>query len=457
MSQGQTWINIRNCVQYFEQLFFVDNLTIILMLLIGFVSVTVLSFSRRYLKGDAKYKSFNKTLILLVAMLFTMVSADNMLLFFIAWISSNFLLTRLMLHKAQWKAARASAKLTLQSFVLGFLALGLALTMLYITTGQRSLQAVIHSQISSPILTISLSLILLSAMIQSAIWPFHRWLLSSLNSPTPVSAIMHAGLVNGGGFLLARFAPLYLTNTALLQGIFIVGIITAVIGTAWKLMQNDIKRMLACSTMGQMGFMIAQCGLGLFPAAVAHLCWHGLFKGYLFLGSGKAAQEQRLDLAHPPKVIEFILAILAGALGATVFAIASFKNINAGDTTTFLIAVAMIAGAQLALPIIRTQIQFRFLLAILVTSAMGGLYGLSVYSIEYLLSPLNLMQPQPLNILHIAAFSILFLAWVMLLFGQHLQTISKVKDWKIALYVKMLNASQPHPSTVTAQRNHYQY
>ena len=107
---------------------------------------------------------------------------------------------------------------------------------------------------------------------------------------------MHAGLINGGGFLLARFAPMLAIQPPILNLIFIAGITTALLGTLWKLMQSDVKRMLACSTMGQMGFMIAQCGLGLFPAAVAHLSWHGLFKAYLFLSTGSAAKEKRLDL-----------------------------------------------------------------------------------------------------------------------------------------------------------------
>ena len=87
---------------------------------------------------------------------------------------------------------------------------------------------------------------------------------------------MHAGLVNGGGFLIVRFAPLYLNYPGILNIIFIIGLSTAIMGTLWKLMQSDIKRMLACSTMAQMGFMIAQCGLGLFSAAIAHIILHGL-------------------------------------------------------------------------------------------------------------------------------------------------------------------------------------
>ena len=166
---------------------------------------------------------------------------------------------------------------------------------------------------------------------------------------------MHAGLVNGGGFLLARFAPLYVEHSILLTAIFVIGLATALLGTLWKLMQSDVKRMLACSTMGQMGFMLAQCGLGLFPAAVAHLVWHGLFKAYLFLASGGAAQEKRLDLGYPPKPATFFLALLCGVAGSLGFALTSAQSWFAGDTTLVLMVVAFLAASQFALPILREK------------------------------------------------------------------------------------------------------
>lgn len=259
-----------------EQLFHVDNLSLIMMGLVGFVTLCVASFSSRYLNGDKKQTSFYINLITLALTIFLMVNADHIGLFLVSWAGSNFFLTRLMLHKSGWEAARQSSILALKNFGLGFVFLGTAFLLLYRATGMVSIRSIVSAPIETSMAIISSLLLLLAAMTQSALWPFHRWLTSSLNSPTPVSSIMHAGLVNGGGFLLVRFAPLISKEPIVLGLIFVAGIATALIGTLWKLMQSDIKRMLACSTMSQMGFMVVQCGLGLFPAAIAHLCWHGL-------------------------------------------------------------------------------------------------------------------------------------------------------------------------------------
>jgi NAD(P)H-quinone oxidoreductase subunit 5 len=267
---------------------------------------------------------------------------------------------------------------------------------------------------------------------------------------------MHAGLVNGGGFLLARFSPMLAEQSTILNTIFIAGIVTAILGTLWKLMQSDIKRMLACSTMSQMGFMLAQCGLGLFPAAVAHLCWHGLFKAYLFLASGSAAQEKRLDLDYPPSFKDCLSALICGLVGAFLFTLASDKNIFAGDTTLFLITLATIAGTQFALPIVRGSSAIKLPLALVSSSITGAVYGLSVRLIEGVLVPLGMSHPQPLNVLHIVALVILVAAWLGFLFARKPEG-KALPDWMLKTYVCMLNASQPHPKTVTAHRNHYQF
>lgn len=440
----------------FEQLFYMDALSLIMMALVGFVALCVASFSTRYMNGDRKKISFFVILAGLVAAVFVMVSADHMLLFLAFWVLSNILLARLMLHKREWEAARQSARLAFKNFAFGFVFLSVAFGLLYALTGTLSIQAILTTSVDT-IWAVSVGgLIVLAAMSQSALWPFHRWLTSSLNSPTPVSAVMHAGLVNGGGFLLARFAPMLGEQPVLLGVVFIAGIATALLGTLWKLMQSDIKRMLACSTMGQMGFMVAQCGLGLFPAAVAHLCWHGLFKSYLFLASGAAAQEKRLDLDYPPSIPHFSIALACGLLGAGVFAQTSGKDVFAGDTTLFLIVLAMIAGTQFALPIIRGQGRGKLFLAVAATVFIGALYGGSVMLIEQMLASVAISMPQPLSVVHMIGLCVLVLAWLSILFakgrGQRTPTA-----WMLKSYVGMLNASQPHPKTVTTHRNQYQY
>jgi len=150
-------------------------------------------------------------------------------------------------------------------------------------------------------LLLSALLIITAAIIQSAIYPFHRWLLSSMTAPTPASALMHAGFVNGSGILLALFSSVVITSGTLTL-IFIVGGLTAVIAQFTKLLQVNVKQKLACSTIAQMGFMIMQCGLGFFNAAVVHLILHGFYKAYLFLSSGEEisnnAPRKPLDLKN---------------------------------------------------------------------------------------------------------------------------------------------------------------
>ena len=440
---------------YFLELFNLDSLALVMVGLIGFIGLTVASFSSRYLVGDAYYKKFFILLFLLVASLMTLVCADHFALFFTAWVISNLLLVKLMIYKSLWRAAKASGDLTLKTFSIGFGSLLAAFIMIFATTGLTSIRAITQSQEFFPEMVLLLLLILIAAMTQSAIWPFHRWLISSLNSPTPVSAIMHAGLVNGGGLLLVRFAPLYSQLPDLMTLIFVIGMTSAMLGTLWKLMQTDVKRMLACSTMGQMGFMLAQIGLGLFPAAIAHLYWHGMFKAYLFLASGSAAQEKRLDLSYPPCTISLLEALLGGLMGCVCFVLVAHLDPFILDTTLIQILLAFLVTSQLALPIVHDRPVRNLPLALLTTGLMGGLYGASFYLMEIVLAPLNLMHPQPLNLFHWLGMFILVGSWLALLFGQNVIKKKGIQPTIQRLYVKAFNASQPQPETITVYRKDY--
>ena len=124
-------------------------------------------------------------------------------------------------------------------------------------------------------------MIIVAVMIPAAQWPFKRWLIESAVAPTPVSAIMHAGLVNAGGIMLTRFSPLFHDDIAQII-LLIFSSISVLIGTGISLVQVDYKRQLVGSTIAQMGFMLIQCALGAYLAAVIHLILHGLFKATLF-------------------------------------------------------------------------------------------------------------------------------------------------------------------------------
>ena len=438
-------------------LFHVDALSLLMIGLVAFIGLSVAGFASRYLAGDCARPRFFLLLGSLAASVMVLVSADHLLLLLAAWALSNLLLVLLMVHKPGWRAARAAGALAGRNFLTGALLVAAGFALLFVASGETSIQAIVHAPMDSAVAHAALALLLLGAMTQSAAWPFHRWLTSSLNSPTPVSAFMHAGLVNGGGYLLARFAPLYLEAPGLLTVMLVAGLVTALVGTAWKLMQHDVKRMLACSTMGQMGFMLLQCGLGLFPAAVAHLMWHGLFKASLFLGSGGAAAEKRIVPDRPPRMGTFAAALLCGALASYGFAFASHKDWLAADATLVLVAVAFIAGAQFALALLRGRALAMLPVALPASGVMGLAYGASVYLVEAVLAPAGLMRPMPLDAFHLSAIVLLFSAWLAVLFLRRPGAPGRTPGWVLRLYVKAFNASQPHPATVTAQRTHYQH
>lgn len=432
-----------------------DQLSIIMIVLINYVSLNVGFFARNYLKGDASYRSFFTYFPWLVLSLNLMMVIDHVMLFTIFWATNNVLLCFMMGLRSRWEAAQASAILTYKTLGFGWLCLVAAVSVLVWQANTFFIHDLLLYPFSADILCVSSILIFISAMTQSALWPFHKWLTSSLNSPTPASAMMHAGLVNGGGFLLAKFFPLFMGNDFILTLVFTIGLITAVIGTLWKLIQSDYKRMLACSTMGQMGFMIVQCGLGLFPAAIAHLCWHGLYKAYMFLGSGTAPQEKRYNLNYPLSVQDLLYALSIGLIGGAVFTAIAYPDIDRMDTRFILISVAVMAGAQTVLPIIRQSYQYRWLMGLGTVIMLSGLYGLSVYGIEVFLGHSIMGYPYDLNVIHIVGLIILMISWLFMLFQKNLDPSSALYKLWMRVYVAALNGGNPQKNTITVNKTHY--
>lgn len=437
-------------------LFRPDNLSWVMAGLILFVIVNVIVYSNRYLAGDRNQRRHRSYVLLLAASILTMVFADHLLLLLAAWGASNLLLVRLMIHKGSWNASRNAGLLALKTFGLGFVVLGAGFFLLAESGGTASISGIIQTAGATTTSGFAgMLLVAIAAMTQSAAWPFHRWLISSLNSPTPVSALMHAGLVNGGGYLLVRFAPLYATHSMLLHGLFVAGLITAVVGTFWKLLQTDIKRMLACSTMGQMGFMLMQCGMGLFAPAISHLCWHGLFKAYLFLNAGSVLQEKRIALTSGLSPVRVLIACLVGVSGALAFALTSGTRLSFADTGCLMISLAFMAASQLAVGLLDKPLTvLRLFSMFLIGLGAGGLYGLSIRLVETALASLHATQPQPMDAVYFAGFALIFLMWIAMILNlpARLQSLS---SWK-RLYMAALNASQPHRQTVTATRTAYQ-
>jgi len=285
-----------------------DPLSSLMAVVISGISLIVHLFSVRYMAEEPGYARFFVLLDLMTAALLTMVSAADLLTLLIAWHLVGVLLYFLLAHNNRDASAFRYAFWTKITYRIGDLPLVIAAVLLYEAYGTWSLPVIFeqvgaapqaHTVFGLPLPEAVAILIALSAFARSAQFLLHTWLPYSMSGPTPVSALMHAGIVNAGGFLINRFAPMFVHSSDVLHWAFVVGLFTAVIGSVLMLTQNDIKKALGYSTMGQMGFMIMECGIGAFSLAIYHLIAHGLFKGTLFLSAGSVINAARKDDGVP--------------------------------------------------------------------------------------------------------------------------------------------------------------
>ncbi|APX91093.1 oxidoreductase [Brevirhabdus pacifica] len=286
---------------------FRDPLSAILAWVIAGFSLIVHVYSRRYMADEPGYARFFILLNLMTAALLVMVSASNLILLLIAWHFVGVLLYLLLGQDLHSRPAQRHAFTTFFTYRLGDLPMVLAAALLFHAYGTWSLTEIFArlgdtpqtTAFGLPLPVVVGFLIALSAFARSAQFLVHTWLPYTMNGPTPVSALMHAGIVNAGGVLVNRFAPVYVHAGEILHLMFVVGLFTAIVGSVLMLTQHDIKKSLGYSTMGQMGFMIMECGVGAFSLAIYHLIAHGMFKGTMFLNAAGVIRSARRDDGVP--------------------------------------------------------------------------------------------------------------------------------------------------------------
>ena len=285
-----------------------DPLSAVMSVLIAGISLVVHLYSIRYMAEEPGYARFFLLLDLMTSTLIVMVVAGDLLTLIIAWHAIGVLLYFLLGHDTRRQNTFRYAFWTFITYRIGDIALVIAAAILIHTYGSWSLTEIFSQIKINPDATSFLGIsathaaaifLAFAAFARSAQFLFHNWLPYTMDGPTPVSALMHAGIVNAGGFLINRFAPVFVHSSYVLHGLVIVGLVTAVIGSVLMLTQNDVKKSLGYSTMGQMGFMIMECGVGAFSLAIYHLIAHGLFKGTLFLGAGGVINAARRDDGVP--------------------------------------------------------------------------------------------------------------------------------------------------------------
>lgn len=335
-----------------------DPLGLMMLNLVLGLSWLIQLYALRYLRGDARQAWFAVWTNLLTGSTAVMVCAGSVAWFAVGWVAAGFALVMLLATYAHLPQARQGVRRAGLSFAAGDIPLVLASAALVILAGGDvgwSELGATAERLPQPALWVLASAFVVAALARSAQLPFHRWLPATLSTPTPVSALLHAGVVNAGAIVLTRFAPLVGQVAVAMLIVFAFGAATLVYATALRLVKPDVKGRLVASTAGQMGYMMMAVGLGAFAAAVFHLIAHALFKSALFLGAGAGVRREAHQRSWPaptrPTRAQSVLAIVV-AVVVPVAALQAAKSLFAPEVSPASIAllgfVALTAGVALA-------------------------------------------------------------------------------------------------------------
>jgi NAD(P)H-quinone oxidoreductase subunit 5 len=307
--------------------FYVDQIALVMLIVVTTVALMVNVYSLGYMQGEVRYGWFYAVLALFAFSMIFLVIADNLLMLFVAWelvgVCSYFLIGFYFERRSAVEAAK-------KAFVtnrIGDVGLLIGIILLWRATNTFNIQAIIEAveagEIGNTYLIVSMLFLLLGPIAKSAQVPLHVWLPDAMEGPTPVSALIHAAtMVVAGIYLVARMLPVFQAAPYLPETIMVLGLLTAFLGATIALTQSDLKRVIAYSTISNLGFMMLALGAGALTAAMFHLMTHAFFKACLFLGAGSVIHStghQEMDRLGglrkymPITFITFLIAALANA------------------------------------------------------------------------------------------------------------------------------------------------
>ena len=333
-----------------EIAFLTDALTIVMLLVVTGVSTLVSLYAMGYMAHDTNQGRFFTWIPLFVFSMIMLVISDNLLQLFVFWEMvglCSYLLIGYWYERDSANAAATKAFLINRIGDFGF-AIGIILAFHeFGTLRYREIFANLQTADSGMVTTIAL-LLFVGAMGKSAQFPLHVWLPDAMEGPTPVSALIHAAtMVTAGVYLVARLNPLYSLAPEVLLVIAAVGTFTAFMAATIALVQTDIKRVLAYSTVSQLGLMFLAIGAGAYPVAIFHLATHAFFKALLFLGSGSVihALNDEQDMRQMGGLwrklpVTYVTFLIGGLALAAIFPLAGFWSKDEILASTFMKATA---------------------------------------------------------------------------------------------------------------------
>jgi NADH-quinone oxidoreductase subunit L len=272
-----------------EIAFFVDALTAMLLLVVSTVGLLVHVYSIGYMNGDRGFWRFFAYLNLFMFSMLLLILGDNFLMLYVGWEAVGLCSYLLIGYWYKKPSASGAAKKAFVVNRIGDFGFGLGIMAIWTALGTLQFDEVFEriGGLDPALITLIALLLFAGAVGKSAQFPLHVWLPDAMEGPTPVSALIHAAtMVNAGVYLVARANPIFSASPTAMWVVASIGVFTAVFAAAIALTQNDIKKVLAYSTVSQLAYMFFALGIGAWVAAIFHLVAHGFFKGLLFMGSG---------------------------------------------------------------------------------------------------------------------------------------------------------------------------
>ena len=285
-----TWMNLGGFSPGVS--FHIDGLTLTMMSVITGVGLLIHIYSSLFMLDDADYSRFFAYMNLFVSAMLLLVMADNLLLLFVGWEGVG-LCSYLLV--GFWHADPANGAAARKAFIVtrvGDTAMAIGIFLLFLHLGSLDIQAMVAKaaaswQTGNSIATLACLLIVGGAVGKSAQLPLQTWLPDAMAGPTPVSALIHAAtMVTAGVYLIARLHELFLLSPVAINTVAVIGAITLLMAACTAMTQHDIKRILAYSTISQIGYMFLALGVSAWAAGIFHLMTHAFFKALLFLGAG---------------------------------------------------------------------------------------------------------------------------------------------------------------------------
>ena len=399
----------------------VDVLSMLFFGMIALLGFVIVKYSVNYLKGDARQHVFMGRIAATIASVQLFVLSGNLFILFLSWVTTSLFLHRLLVFYKERPRAQSAA---LKKFIVARFSDVFLLTsflLIYIQVGSGSL-ATIFEAIQQTDLNASLNLelatvfLVLAAIFKSAQFPIHGWLVEVMETPTPVSALLHAGVLNAGPFVIMRMAFLLDASVWASNMLLIVGGTTAIIASVIFLTQSSIKTALGYSSIAHMGFSLFICGTGAYSAAVLHIVAHSFYKGHAFLSSGSSVdviKTKRITtserLKNPFRIALGVILAFAVYLGIAVIFEIDFNS----NVALFAVGLVIVMSlTQVIVPIIDTK---QHVSTVLFACLLVGLVATSFLGFEHIFH--TLLDAQFPGAASMTSGRILVVAIMLLLFA----------------------------------------